>query len=338
METTIDKPSMPFALACAVAAFGIALAASYIWTTVIAAAVTHSLHHYIALIIMLVVLLALCALSFARCVSYFSRWVSAAKMRRNRDWWKECAEEHSRIVAQGARPHRQSKDPAERACAIWADEVMSLCKEGLTAEEADIARSAGVGIPDDTNIIASPEPNAKRFEGSILSAVVFVLLVPLSPVGPAMLLTSAIAVGLSSMSCVDLSTRMIPIETSAVLTALAIPYSLCTAGASATLTCIVFSLALVLACTIANKVMDARGFRGGMGIGDIRTIPAIVLCCGPSGLLPGAVFGLSLPVLIQALVCRALRKGWPETLAMAPYLALWAAFGMALPPLLAALS
>ena len=250
-------------------------------------------------------------------------------------WWIESADEHRRLSERlGHAPRTDSKDRVEAACAIWAADVRRLAAGGgLTQRQLLLARRANLDIADAQVVTDEPDFGLSNLKWPYLACLVTIaasvalsLLCPDSRAATSLCVMGALC---SVAIVVDVRSRIIPIEISALIALVGLTYQFFAISPSAAALALAAALLVVICLKVAQRIAARLGHGDGLGAGDVRTMAAVICASGASGALAGALaFAVSFLswFAVAALAGKAnLRTKVP----MAPFLAVWALVGMA---------
>lgn len=264
--------------------------------------------------------------------------VLSYKEARHDEWWSTCALQCATFYANNGRLPNKSDEGMESLC-LWLDDVRRLATSfGLTKNQAAAAKLARIEF--------YKEPKIIDFKNSFRGPVPYIvcstwLTLVIAPV--ALFVPSAWVIATFSMIvcvlavCVvcDLSARLIPYGWCLVLVALAYLYQLFAAGMHEATIALVVALAICVLIVLIDRFLRSIGKAGQIGTGDVYMLCG-VLVAGFGGILYAS---LGMIVSYACLLCVGFIRGRANArtyVPFAPYLAVFAVIGMAIPQLLAA--
>lgn len=270
----------------------------------------------------------------------------ASKRARMKRRWADSTAAWSEFVASNGREPSSSARGAEGALGIWAADARRQAACGdLSREQMHDLRSIGAvsdspplveaefGDEDVDRAFASTTTASERILCAALLAAWFAA-ARLSPaayaVPPCPFLASA-AFLVAVAACCDVRAKVLPFEISFSLYPLAAASAMLSGGLEGLAGSVLCALAAWAAFAFASLLYTARGRIDPVGMGDMRTVPAIAMLSGPDG----CAAGLAACCVTMAARCAAGMLSGKLTraskVAMGPYLALWGLIGTAAP-------
>lgn len=255
--------------------------------------------------------------------------------RRSLKWWNDSLHGFKRFQMQhtGACP-KPSAAGSEGALGIWLVDAQAQAKrKTLTHERAEALREAGVTLAPDASARSEREqarrcsfsPNALQRTALALACGVWFGALPACglPVHLALPL-GLCGIAMAAGVVCDVRARMIPLECCVCLLFAGAVFQLLNAGISGLVAGLVAAAAVLAVCWVANRI--ARGMGGSVGQGDVRCMVALAVASGPASLVGAAACYIAASVFsLGGLASRRLRR--KDGIPMAPFLALWLAFG-----------
>ena len=278
-------------------------------------------------------ILSMVALAGAACAAVGAAGILLSlKHAQIERWWITSAEDHRRLSERLCHaPRIDSKDRAEAACAIWAADVRRLAAEGgLMQRQVLLARRAHLDIADSQVVTDEPDFGLSNLKWPYLACLATmaasVALSFLCPDATSLCVMGALC---SVAIVVDVRSRIIPIEISALIALVGLTYQFFAIAPSAAALALAAALLVVICLKVAQRIAARLGHGDGLGAGDVRTMAAAICASGAGGALAGALaFAVSFLswFAVAALAGKAnLRTKVP----MAPFLGVWALVGMA---------
>ncbi len=270
----------------------------------------------------------------------------AHKRESHERWWDKSAGVYASYLGEhGHAPETDAPDPNAAAAAIWADEVRRVAAErGLTDEERSLAETAGLRFASEPNWAPAqswlPCASPAFLPCTIACLLAIAALCSLCQVAGMGLAASGfmscIAVTCLVAAAVDISSRLIPYELCVVLLGFSIAFQISSQGLLAAIAALGLGIGVSLAMWAIGRVLSRHGKAQAIGTGDTRMTVGVICACGASGVIAGSL-GFAISFALWFSVAFALGRANRKTqVPMAPFLAVWAISGMAIPPLAAA--
>ena len=261
------------------------------------------------------------------------------KLALMRRWWDEAGALYRdfRVEHPDLSPRAGARGD-EGAAGIWFEEVARAIRSGsITIEQAAKARKYGVTVDgparmdaeDDERYRFRPRPEARAILAAAMTATfAAIAIAPMPPVASGCLATAACAVAVCVVC--DIRARLIPIELCLLIAIVGIAYRFAMFGAGGVVAAILAGACVAALCAAVNQLLG-RGMSCArpVGSGDVRLMVALTILCGPRASMVGALacYGAALATSLAMVAAR--KKKLSDALPMAPFLALWAAVGVA---------
>lgn len=244
--------------------------------------------------------------------------------------------EHSRnmSVAYGLAQDSEDASPEPGSPELtWARALVEAARgDGIEPWEAQDAERAGLTLPKGAKVLPETRWGLSRpMTASVAMSTVSVAACAAAAVG--LPIAAACAFASAALACAhacacDLSTRTIPWQSCAALAVCGCAFQALACGTAAAVAGLAGGCATLAISAAARRSESVRRSFGG---GDARMLAAAIIACGPSGLAAGALACATCAAVSTAL--RAARGCGKSMVPMAPYLAAWAAVGMAIAPM-----
>ncbi len=289
-------------------------------------------------------------------------WLSDTLLQRSyaRDlaWWRDGCEAYRRFGDRcpGAVP-AASPSGAEGALGVWLAEALREVTAGtLTAERAKDLADAGMGMDGPSPLCAEGEKRARyRFCPKIWHRFVLAAFGAGGTAGVCLLVFEAIKpfageeafgfapfvvdlclsfslilcfVAMAVATVCDLRARVIPLEACAAIAVSGIVFQAMACGLAAVGSGAFFAVAVVAACSLANRLYRIRSPADAVGGGDIRCMAALSLASG-AGAFYGMAACYACASVFSVLGCLLHRLKTRDGVPMAPFLTVWLVCGTA---------
>lgn len=264
--------------------------------------------------------------------------VLAYKEIQHDAYWFVCAEECAEFYRQHGRLPQKGDKESKHLC-LWLDDVRHLATAfGLTKEQADAARMAHVEFHKEPKIVEFGKPC-----NGLVSYITCSLLLVVAIAPVALCASSAWVVAIYSMIvcilaiCVicDLSARIIPFGWCIVLAACAFAFQIAASGLQIACIMLAVSLAVCVLIGLADRFLQSIGKAGQIGRGDIYMLLGALVAGFPGGLAAsaGMIVTFACWLCVEHFLGRAHARAYVP---FAPFIAVFAIIGMAIPQLVAA--